>query len=71
MEFSCIKMSQDVPKPYEPFGWDINFKVDLSNWFKKMFHALILQVSNTSNLKAELDKLYIDKQINTSSCWYK
>ena len=25
-------MSQYFPKPYEPFGWDINVKVDLSNY---------------------------------------
>ena len=26
------KMSQYFPKPYEPFGGDINVKVDLSNY---------------------------------------
>ena len=31
MKFSCIKMSQYFPKPYESFGGDINVKVDLSN----------------------------------------
>ena len=25
----CIKMSQYFPRPYEPFGRDINVKVDL------------------------------------------
>ena len=42
-------MSQYFPKPYEPFGGDINVKVDLSNYVtkankKKIFHMLILQV---------------------------
>ena len=27
MKFSCMKMSQYFPKPYEPFGGDINVKV--------------------------------------------
>ena len=41
-------MSQYFPKPYEPFGWDINVKVYLSNYAKKqilkIFHVLILQL---------------------------
>ena len=28
-------MSQYFPKPYEPFGGDINVKVDLSNYAMK------------------------------------
>ena len=28
-------MSQYVPKPYEPFGGDIDVKVDLSNYATK------------------------------------
>ena len=28
-------MSQYFPKPYEPFGGDINIKVDLSNYATK------------------------------------
>ena len=28
-------MSQYFPKPYEPFGGDINVKVDLSNYVTK------------------------------------
>ena len=40
-------MSQNFPKPYEPFGGDINVKVDLSNYaaktdIKKIFPILIL-----------------------------
>ena len=28
-------MSQYFPKPYEPFSWDINVKVDLFNYATK------------------------------------
>ena len=31
-KLSCIRMSQYFPKSYEPFGGDINVKVDLSNY---------------------------------------
>ena len=41
-------MSQYFPKPYEPFGRDINIKDDLSNYATKadikISHMLILQV---------------------------
>ena len=63
------KMSKYFPKPYEPFGRDINVKVDLSNYATK---ADIKNVSNVdtssfalktslANLKTEVDKLDIDK----------
>ena len=32
---TLYKMSQYFPKPYEPFGGDINAKVDLSNYATK------------------------------------
>ena len=35
MQFPLFKMSQYFPKPYEPFGGDINVKVDLSNYATK------------------------------------
>ena len=35
LRFHSIKLSQFFPKPYEPFGWDINVKVDLSNYATK------------------------------------
>ena len=35
MQFHCIKMSQYFPKPYKPFGENINVKVDLSNDARK------------------------------------
>ena len=57
-------MSQYFPKPYKPFGEDINVKVDLSNYAKK---ADIKNIShadtNLASLKTEIDKLDIDKLI--------
>ena len=32
IEKTLYKMSQYFPKPYEPFGGDINVKIDLSNY---------------------------------------
>ena len=67
--FHLIKMSQYFPKPYEPFGGDINVKVDLSNYatktnIKNVSHfgtpSFALK-TNLANLKAEVDKLDIDK----------
>ena len=62
-------MSQYFPKPYEPFGWDINVKVDLSNYVTKDDIKNITHVdtssfalkTNLANLKTEVDKLDIDK----------
>ena len=62
-------MSQDFPKPYEPFGGDINVKVDLSNYATKADIKNILHVdtssfalkANLASLKTEVDKLAIDK----------
>ena len=62
-------MSQYFPELYEPFGGDINVKVDLSNYATK---ADIKNISHTSsfvlktnlaNLKTEVDKLDIDKLV--------
>ena len=56
-------MSQYFPKPYEPFGGDINVKVDLSD-LKNISHidvsSYVLK-SNLASLKTEVDKLDIDK----------
>ena len=41
-------MSQYFPKPYEPFGGDINVKVDLSNYATK---ADIKNISNVDTSK--------------------
>ena len=58
-------MSQYFPKPYEPFGGDINVKVDLSNYATKTNIKNISHVdtssfalkSNLAGLKTEVDKL--------------
>ena len=63
------KMSQYFPKLYEPFGGDINFTVDLSNYATKDDIKNITQVdtsrfalkTNLGNLKTGVDKLDIDK----------
>ena len=63
------KMSQYFPKPYEPFGGEINVKVDLSNYATKTDIKNILHIdissfalkSNLASLKTEVDKLDIDK----------
>ena len=57
-------MSQYFPKGFEPFGGDINVKVDLSNYATKTDIKNISHVDNSSfalktnldNLKAEVDK---------------
>ena len=62
-------MSQYFPKPYEPFGGDVNVKPDLSNYATKTDINNILHTdtssfalkSNLPSLKIEVDKLDIDK----------
>ena len=62
-------MSQFFPKPYGPFGGDINVKDDLSNYatktdLKNVSHVDVSSFalkSNLANLKTEVDKLNIDK----------
>ena len=62
-------MSQCFPKPYEPFGGDINVNVDLSNYPTKADIKNISHVdtssftlkTNLASLKIEVDKLDIDK----------
>ena len=64
-------MSQYFSKPYEPFGGDINVKVDLSNYATKTDIKNISHVdtssfalkSNLASLKTEVDKLDIDKLV--------
>ena len=64
-------MSQYFPKPYEPFGGDINVKVDLSNYATKTDIKNILHIdtssfalkSNLASLKTELDKFDINKLV--------
>ena len=62
-------MSQYFPKPYEPFGGDINVKVDLSSYATKADIKNISHVdtssfalkANLASLKTEVDKLDFDK----------
>ena len=62
-------MSQYFPKPYEPFGGDINVKVYLSNYATKTDLKNVTHVdtssfalkTNLGSLKTEVDKLDIDK----------
>ena len=62
-------MSQCFRKTYEPFGGDVNFKVDLSNYatktdIKNIWHvdtSSFALKSNLASLKTELDKLDTDK----------
>ena len=64
-------MSQYFPKPYEPFGGDINVKVDLSNYATKVDIKNISHVdtssfaskTNLASLETEVDKLDIDKLV--------
>ena len=66
---TLYKMSQYFPKPYEPFGGDINVKIDLSNYATKDDIKNIIHVdtssfslkTNVANLKTEVDKLDVDK----------
>ena len=61
-------MSQYFPKPYEPFGGDINVKIDLSNYVTKADIKNIAHINTSSfalktslaSLKTEVDKLDID-----------
>ena len=63
------KMSQYFPKLYEPFGRDINVKVDLSNYATKADIRNITHAGTSgfalktdlANLKTEVNKLDIDK----------
>ena len=66
---TLYKMSQYFPKPYEPFGGDINVTVGLSNYATKDDIKNITHVdtssfalkTNLANLKTKVDKLDIDK----------
>ena len=59
------KMSQYFPKPYQPFGGDINVKVYLSNYATKddlknatgVDTSELASKSDLANLKAEEDKI--------------
>ena len=61
-------MIQYFPKPYEPFGGDINVKVDLSNYatktdLKNVSHVDVSSFalkSNLTSLKTQADKTDVD-----------
>ena len=63
------KISQYVPKPFEPFRGDINFKVNLSNYTTKtdlkkatgVVTSKLAAKSDSTILKAEIDKNDLDK----------
>ena len=67
-------MSQYFLKPYEPFGRDINVKVDLSNYatnadIKNISHvdtSSFALKTNLANLKTEVDKLDIDRLVHVA-----
>ena len=62
-------MSQYFPKPYKSFGGNINAKVDLSNYATKTYlknatgvdTSKLAAKSDLASLKAEIDKIDIDK----------
>ena len=64
-------MGQYFPKPYEPFGGDINAKVDLSDYatktdLKNISHVDVSSFalkSNLASLKTEEDILDVDKLV--------
>ena len=64
-------MIQYFPKPYEPFGGDINVIIDYSNYATKADINNISHVdtssfalkTNSNNLKTAVDKLDIDKLV--------
>ena len=64
-------MNQCFPKPFEPFGGDINVKVDLSNYATKTDIKNISHVDTSSfalksilaSLTTEVDKLDISKLV--------
>ena len=73
---ALYKMSQYFPKPHEPFGGDINVKVDLVNndvVKKTEYNNLANKVNNidTSRFvlktKYDVDKLELEKKISNTS----
>ena len=68
-------MSQNFPKPYEPYGGDINVKMDLSNFATKadLKNATGVDTSKSAkqvdlaSLKSNVEILDIDKLRNVST----
>ena len=67
MKKTLYKISQYFPKPYEPFGGNINIRFDLSNYATEDDIKNIADTSsfvlkaNVATLKTEVDKLDINK----------
>ena len=67
-------MAQFFPKPYEPFGGDINVKTDLSKHVKKADIKIMSHVdtssfalkTNLASLKTEVEKLDIGNLVPVS-----
>ena len=64
-------MIQNFPNPYEPFGGDINVKVDLSNYatktdFKNLSHVDVNSFALLARITTEVDKLDIHKLVPVS-----
>ena len=65
-------MSKYFLEPYEPFGWDLNVTIDLSNYATRADIKNIPDVdtsnfalkTNLANLKTKVDKLDIDKLVD-------
>ena len=63
------KISQYFPKPYEPFGGDINVKFDLSIYATKtdlkkatrVHTSNVAAKSDLASIKAETEKIDVDK----------
>ena len=72
-------MSQYFPKRYEPFGGDINVKIDLSNYatkadIKNISHfdtSSFALKTNLATLKTEVDQWDIDKLVLVPSWRFK
>ena len=70
-----IEISQNFTKPYEPFGGDINVKVDLYNYETKsdlknatgVDTSKLAAKSDLASLKGEVDKLDVDKLENVTT----
>ena len=58
MKIHCLKMSQYFPKVYEPFGGDLNVKLELSNYATKADIKNISHIDTSSfALKSNLASL--------------
>ena len=60
---TLYKMSQYLPKPYKPFGADINFKVDLSSYTTNIDLKNATGV-DTSKLAAKSDVVCLKTKVD-------